>query len=417
MFSPNQIYDYLRYYMYSNKKNAVVRNFTPDGSKILNNLAPSQSPLTPHDIKIENIEEYDISNEKYRLNNGCIDMYEQEPIDIHAFYNSTTKLMNPNAFRMSLGINDFVFSNSMGVYDPILCHSEKNSIDVNEFFNNFFIPFHYWSNAFTSRHWFSHYEMLDNINIDRKHRFGVYIRDTGGTRKYRSDIIDFIQNTKTDIFCPMLDGGVTTKSCASASIDWLDHTKFDIHLVAETIFNTEKTHLTEKVFKPIVMYQPFILFAGANSLKYMHEYGFKSFGDIWDESYDAEPNADKRFNKIISLIDKISKLTPNEYNALINQTKSIVEYNRKHFYSDKFKNILLSEFKDGLETAINTQEENFYTHPGGTLFHYCNMYDRKNREYEFKKYITPSLHEALLYIKSKSESVANETIKKYSHLL
>jgi pimeloyl-ACP methyl ester carboxylesterase len=69
--------------------------------------------------------------------------------------------------------------------------------------------------------------------------------------------------------------------------------------VAETVFN-QKVHLTEKIFKPIVMLQPFIVFAGPGSLKYLQSYGFQTFSAIWDESYDEEVDSSTRLEKIIN---------------------------------------------------------------------------------------------------------------------
>jgi hypothetical protein len=304
----------------------------------------------------------------------------------------------------------------MGLYNPIITHSEKNSNDVKVFSDNFHTPFHYWTNAITSRYWFSQFELLKKSKEQGGVRLGTYIRDTTGTREYRKDIISYINETNPNIFCPYINGG-EPNSDASASIEWGDHTKFDIQIVPETLFDTEKTHLTEKVFKPIVMHQPFILFAGAHSLKYMKEYGFKTFGDIWDESYDEELNSTIRFNKIIKLLTDISELSNAKYTILINKTNSIVEFNRCHFYSDSFKKILIDELINGFEDSLKIQEESFYTFPGGTLFHYCNLYDIGNRKDEFKKFITPSLHIALNYVNQKSKNVGGQIIKKYNHLL
>jgi len=418
MFSPNQIYDYLRYYCHTNKKTSVIRNFTNDGSKILMDLTPSQSPYISFNSGFQDINEIDISNEKYRLSNGCVDMYDQEPVDIQAYYDATIKQMNPNAFRMKFNIDDFVFSSSMALHNPIICHSEKNSNDIENFVNNFYIPVHYWTNAITSRYWFSHLEPLKkDYNDCNKPRFGVYIRDTSGTRKYRKDIISFIENENLNVFCPSINENITYGSKESASVKWTDHNKFDIQLVPETLFDTEKTHLTEKVFKPIIMYQPFILFAGSNSLQYMRDYGFKTFSDIWDESYDTEIDSEKRFDMILQLINNISNLSHHEYTKLIERTQSIVQYNRNYFYSESFKNIIFDELMNGFDEALDIQEDSFYTTPGGTLFHYCNLYDRITHKDKFKKYITPSLHKALDYAISKSSSVGDEIIKKYNHLL
>jgi hypothetical protein len=221
-----------------------------------------------------------------------------------------------------------------------------------------------------------------------------------------------------DVFCPIIDDADNIiSSDASASITWTDHNKFDIHLVAETLFDTEKIHLTEKVFKPIVMYHSFIFFAGAHSLKYIRDYGFRTFGDIWDESYDDELDTKKRFSKILALIDSIDNLSKPDYYKLIKRTEEIIHHNRNHFYSDRFKNQLISELTVGLDEAIEIQRESFYSSPGGTLFHYCNLYNRTTHRDEFKKSILPALINAFDYANSKSKMVGRDIIKKYNHLL
>jgi hypothetical protein len=210
---------------------------------------------------------------------------------------------------------------------------------------------------------------------------------------------------------------VNVDSTHSASIEWQDHNKFDIHIIPETIFNTEKTHLTEKVFKPIVMYQPFILFAGPNSLQYMRNYGFKTFNDVWDESYDTELNNELRFIKITKLIKRINALDSDEYTRLINKTTEIVKYNRSHFYSNKFKHQLLNELHNNIDTALDIRNEQFYTMPGGTLFYYPDLYFKKYAKLPISNTFYVSTARALSYVYTKSKAVGDEIVKKYSHLL
>ena len=359
--------------------------------------------------------------DKLREQYGCMDMFDQEPLDINAYYNITHDAwvkQYPKILQLNFSPNDFVFARSMALYTPILCHSEKNSNDVVKFNENFYTTVHFWSNAILSRYWFFHYELLSKNNPSTSKRFGAYIRDTTGTRTYRSKLLNFFKSShliRNNVFCPIIDGDNIVPSGASASIIWEDHNKFDIQIVPETVFSTEKIHLTEKIFKPIVMYQPFILMSGSGGLEYMRSYGFKTFGDIWDESYDDERDSDIRFAKITSVITKLAKLSDNEYNLIIKKTKNITKFNREHFYSDTFKKILLNELTSGIDLALNVQEENFYTMPGGTLFHYYDMYYKINGI--APKNPTLSLHSAISHARVKSEKVANAIVKKYSHLL
>ena len=70
-----------------------------------------------------------------------------------------------------------------------------------------------------------------------------------------------------------------------------------------------------------------------------------------------------------------------------------------------------------LDTALESQEENFYKMPGGTLFHYYDMYYKiTGKKAKTGKYLV-NLHNALKNINSKSRTVGKAVIKKYNHLL
>ena len=414
MLTPNQIYDYLRYYCYSNEKNVVVLHFKDLGTKNLYDLIHSATPYIADDLQQHSRQH--IIAEKIETN-GMMVMYDQEPIDIGAYCITSKeflKKINPNDNRIKLNDNNFLLQRSQGIYNPIIAVSEINSNDVKQLSDNFHIPYHFWSNAFLSRSWYTPYEILENKFNPTAKRFGCYIRDTSGTRTYRERILNFFKQELPEVFCPILNNiNINLSSDLSASIPWTDHNKFHIQIVPETIFDTEKTHLTEKVFKPIVMNQPFILFAGPNSLEYMKSYGFKTFDSVWDESYDKETDSQIRFNKVIQLIKKINSLPKKEFNDVISKCQHIIKHNREHFYSDKFYKHLKNELVSNLETALEIQEEQFYTMPGGTLFYYDNLCLEKfgklpNNGVDHKR--------ALEYAYSKSKQVGDAILKQYSKL-
>lgn len=100
-----------------------------------------------------------------------------------------------------------------------------------------------------------------------------------------------------------------------------------IHIIAETNFFSNIMHLTEKSLKPIMYKQPFIVAGPRFSLEYMRRLGFKTFSDIWDESYDSvEDNMDRMY-RVIDLVENISKKTIEEKIDISNKVKDIVEYN------------------------------------------------------------------------------------------
>jgi hypothetical protein len=146
------------------------------------------------------------------------------------------------------------------------------------------------------------------------------------------------------------------------------YNKVNYILVSETLCVENKKHLTEKIFKPIVAGKPFILAGGYKNLEYLRSYGFETFGDLWDESYDAIENPKSRLYRIFRMMKKINlnmlsrysvgtdaynrELTQfNEKLKMLEQAHEIAAKNRKYFWSSDFYNQLISEAVRNLDLA------------------------------------------------------------------
>jgi len=382
-------------------------------------------------------------------------MFEQDPIDLYTIHKESTDLSNQEkylsrtndrkiAYNLSVEqeeqayfnyLNalqtpiDFITKYSSALHYPIICHSEKNSNDVQQLLSHDYICMHIWYHAYISLYWFQDYKFLDINHNKTQKRFGIYIRDASSTRSYRAQLlislstnnIHYIPREPITTQYPILKELYPTvddnniNSASSASISWLDVFKFDIHIVAETLFNTEKTYITEKSIKPIVMGQPFILFSGPYSLQYLRNYGFKTFNDIWDESYDNITNNEERFDTIISLIHKINNLPSKKYIKLFNDAKKIALYNRNYFYNTKFEKLLLNELHLQINNAHNIQKELFNSRPGGTWFKILDEHTKQRLK--IPKSTRLISIELIKYLKIHHPIIAENIIKNYSHLL
>jgi len=110
-----------------------------------------------------------------------------------------------------------------------------------------------------------------------------------------------------------------------------------LHVVTETMFWDNRTHLTEKIFKPIVAKQPFILVGCANNLSYLKSYGFKTFDRWWDESYDKIFDPVERLNAIADTIEKLCRENSLEdLEQMLSDMESVLEYNYNWFYNPEF---------------------------------------------------------------------------------
>jgi hypothetical protein len=123
-----------------------------------------------------------------------------------------------------------------------------------------------------------------------------------------------------------------------------------LYLVTETVASGRRHHLTEKTFKPIAMGMPFVIVSTFGSLNYLRQYGFETFGSIWDESYDNEPNDDQRIAKVGQLLKTLNSMTVNDRQDIFRQCIPIIEHNWNHFYQGGFEKILWKEFSDMLRT-------------------------------------------------------------------
>jgi hypothetical protein len=157
------------------------------------------------------------------------------------------------------------------------------------------------------------------------HHYDRYIND--GIIDY--DIIEELSNNIP--FILDTDDFVTS----SLMFDEFDMTKnfYDesfISIIAETYFFTDSfyiQHLTEKTFKPMLYKHPFIMLGPPGMLKKLRELGFKTFHDVWDESYDDTLDHTERFYKVLDLCEKIRQWPQIRKVLAMQKCKSIVEHN------------------------------------------------------------------------------------------
>jgi hypothetical protein len=109
-----------------------------------------------------------------------------------------------------------------------------------------------------------------------------------------------------------------------------------IFLVTETCFFQTKTHLTEKIFKPIVLRMPFVLAGCAHNLEYLRSYGFQTFGDYWDEGYDQIEDPVQRIRAITNVIKTIGQLSTTQQKNMLLDMQPILEHNYQLFNDPAF---------------------------------------------------------------------------------
>lgn len=118
-----------------------------------------------------------------------------------------------------------------------------------------------------------------------------------------------------------------------------------LYLITETVADGRRHHLTEKTFKPIALGMPFVMVGTQGSLEYLRSYGFKTFGHIWDESYDSIADPHERIRSIASLLKTLCGLSVEERIALFHLCRETIEHNWNHFYNGGFEAVLWAELQ------------------------------------------------------------------------
>lgn len=72
------------------------------------------------------------------------------------------------------------------------------------------------------------------------------------------------------------------------------HNMSYFNLVLESDVDNDRFFMTEKTIKPLLIGQPFVIYGSQGFLQHVKNLGFETFGTLWDESYDQEPNYEKR---------------------------------------------------------------------------------------------------------------------------
>ena len=121
-----------------------------------------------------------------------------------------------------------------------------------------------------------------------------------------------------------------------------------LYLVTETVATGQRLHLTEKTFKPIALGMPFVIVGTQGSLEYLRSYGFQTFGDFWDESYDQIEDSQLRIQRIAELLKSLDSMTQQQRTDLYQACVPVIEHNWNHFYHGGFEKVLWAELQEML---------------------------------------------------------------------
>jgi hypothetical protein len=362
----DRLYQYIDNTVKEITDNVLIYRFYPHGSKNFDDLG---------ELRRSSWEEH--------ISSGTLICYDQEPLDYDYYQSLPATTQTTNVItQLKIPRNNLkkICANLSKYY--LLLHSEQRSIDLEKYQNDQFIPIYYWSHALISLDWFRFAQYIKQKKHVSK-TFLIYNRAWSNTREYRLQFAELLirsdlQNLcKTSISPVEPELGIhydthqfknpiwrpitvlenffptsTAHSHYSADFDIDDYEATDIEVVLETLFDDTRLHLTEKSLRPIACAQPFILAGTHGSLEYLRSYGFKTFSDVWDESYDQCVDPEERLGLIADLMKQIANWTPLMREQKLAEAQAIADYNKKHFFSQKFFELITNELKINLKSAV-----------------------------------------------------------------
>jgi hypothetical protein len=100
-----------------------------------------------------------------------------------------------------------------------------------------------------------------------------------------------------------------------------------MNLVAETEYTRGAIRFTEKTLKSIASFRPFVVFGSAHTLACLRDWGFRTFGDAWAETYDGETSPDERMCLTLqALRQALATPTP----ICVEKIEPILRHNQNH---------------------------------------------------------------------------------------
>jgi hypothetical protein len=361
----------------------TIYRFWPHGSKKLEDLTPLYSyvdwskmmtrpPTIFHDQEPLNFCYWNL-DDFARL---CVDKHQSNSLYLEDKYIEYQKSRHLKG-SIHTSLYDYV----------LLVHSEKNSSEADIYLQHGFLPVYYWSHAVIAADWFryaAHDPVLQYNTATFMQDFLIYNRAWSGTREYRLAFADQLIKAGLVEYCRTSFAPVdsdmhysqhkfensnlaitnanletvlpanTHNSHASADYNNQDYAQTGMEIVLETLFDDSRLHLTEKALRPIACGKPFMLVATTGSLEYLRSYGFETFGDLIDESYDLETDPVARLAAVIQEITRIAAMCPADKIILWNQLHKIAERNKQRFFSAAWQASIVQEYVDNMNQAIIT---------------------------------------------------------------
>lgn len=107
-----------------------------------------------------------------------------------------------------------------------------------------------------------------------------------------------------------------------------------LQVITETVFDYPHNNYGEKTWKTIISRRPFVIVSVPGSLNDLKNFGFQTFDQWWDESYDSIEDPIDRLLAITDIISAIAKKTKKELVEMLHEIEPVLKHNYNHYYTE-----------------------------------------------------------------------------------
>jgi hypothetical protein len=100
-------------------------------------------------------------------------------------------------------------------------------------------------------------------------------------------------------------------------------------VVTETEMLDRPSRITEKPLKALFNFHPLIVLGNPGALKLIRDLGFQTFPDLFDESYDEEPDPRRRFDMVYAEVERLCRMDEADLAARIGRITETLEFNAR----------------------------------------------------------------------------------------
>jgi len=98
-------------------------------------------------------------------------------------------------------------------------------------------------------------------------------------------------------------------------------------VVTETVFEYPYSFRTEKIAKPLMIGHPFIAVSGRGYYKDLHNLGFRTFGNVINESFDQIDHHQTRIDRIVDIVQDSCQ---QDLSSFLSACRETCKYNQQH---------------------------------------------------------------------------------------